>query len=242
MRRKVLFCITQNGDARDFPFRRAERVGGLALQTGHGAQNLARDGRNDGNDHDGHDNAGGEHAGSGVFPLEKRQKSQAASQQGNQMGVQPRHHHKNSPQAEDDARHGGEQFDEHRERLAQPLRREFGEINRGRNADGHGDDERDGRRNERAEDERQRSINIVDGIPVAADEEMPAEFLQREMRSAKQFVADEDNQRKNRQRHGQRQPFEGVVAEVRPSFGGCRFQFRLLFRRSRGNETQAFPR
>ena len=81
------------------------------------------------------------------------------------MVAQPRHHHKNSPQAENDARHGGEQFDEHDERLAQPERREFGEINGGGDADGHGDDERDGRRNERAENERQRAINIVDRDP-----------------------------------------------------------------------------
>src|ERR1017187_5587461 len=53
---------------------------------------------------------------------------------------------------------------------------------------------------------------------------MPAEFLQREVRTVKQFKADEDNQCKNRQRHGQRQPFEGVVAEVPwNSFPVCRY-------------------
>jgi hypothetical protein len=73
----------------------------------------------------------------------------------------------------------GEQFDEHDQRLAQPERGEFGEINGGGNADGHGDEQGDGGRNECAENERHRAELFVDRVPVAADEEMPAEFVER---------------------------------------------------------------
>ena len=133
------------------------------------------------------------------------------------MLAQPRHHHKNSPQAENDARHGGQQFDEHDQRLAQPERGEFGEINGRGDADGHGDDERDGRRHHCAEDERQRAELLIDRVPIAANEEVPAELLQRQPRTLRQFVPDQHDEHEDRQRHEQGEPLESAVAETEAS-------------------------
>ena len=77
---------------------------------------------------------------------------------------------------------------------------------------------------------------FVDRVPVAANEKMPAELAQGELRTVCQFVTDKHDEREDGQRHEQREPFEGTVAEMRAGFGGCRFQIR--FRRSRGNEAQ----
>ena len=151
-----------------------------------------------------------------------------------QMVAQPRHHHKNAPETENDARHGGQQFDEHDQRLAQPERGKFGEINGGGDADGHGDDQRDGGRNQRAKNERQRAVLLVDRVPIAADKEMPAEFVQREPRAVCQFEADEHDQREDGQRHEQREPLEGAVAEVRPRFWRGGWQLNAWRRLGRG--------
>ena len=75
---QAFFRVAQHGDAGDFPARRAQRVGGLALQTGHRAQDFARDGRDDGNDHDGDDDAGGQHADAIIWSLKERQKPKVA--------------------------------------------------------------------------------------------------------------------------------------------------------------------
>ena len=74
--------------------------------------------------------------------------------------------------------------------------------------------QRDERRNQRAEDERQRAVIVVDRVPVAADQKVPAEFVQGRLRTVGQFVADEHDEHKDGQRHEQRQPFEGAVAKV----------------------------
>ena len=213
-----------------------------ALQTGHGAQNFARHRRDDGDDHDGDNDAARQHADAVNRPFKQRQKTKRFLQPRKQMVAQPRYHYKNSPQTKNDTRHGGEEFNEHRKRLAQPERGKFGEINGGGDADGHGDEQRDGGRNERAKDERHRAVLFVDRVPVAAGEKMPAEPAQGDAGAVRQLVTDEHDEREDGQRHEQREPLEGAVAEVRPGFGRCRIQFRLLFRRSRGNEAQASPR
>ncbi len=41
---------------------------------------------------------------------------------------------------------------------------------------------------------------------------MPAEFFQREIRAFCQFKADKNDERENRERHQQREPFEGAIS------------------------------
>ena len=66
-------------------------------------------------------------------------------------GLQLGDQHEDAPQAVDDGRHGGQQLDEDRQRLAQPPRAQLGDVERGRDGDRHADHERDGRRDERAD-------------------------------------------------------------------------------------------
>ncbi len=98
-----------------------------------------------GTHHHGNDDAAGQHADAVNRTLKERQKTERGFEPGKQMVAQQRQHHKNSPQAEDHARHGGQQFNDRDERLAHPQRGQFGQKHGSRDADGHCDEQRDSR-------------------------------------------------------------------------------------------------
>ena len=72
--------VAQHGDARHFPARRAERIGGFALQVRHAAQNFPRDRSDDRQNHDRDDDSAGQHAHAVDRPGEKRRPSEDALQ------------------------------------------------------------------------------------------------------------------------------------------------------------------
>src|SRR5262249_5785134 len=136
--------------------------------------------------------------------LEQWQKPKRALEHGKQMLAQPRHHDKDSPKAQDDARNRREQFDEDGQRLADPLRGQFGEEYRRGDAQRYGDAEGYQGGNQGAEDEGQGAELVVDRIPFRAPQKTPAKLLDGMGRSTREFIADEDDQRKDRQRHQER--------------------------------------
>ena len=92
------------------------------------------------------------------------------------------------------------------------MRREFGQIDRGGDAERHGDDQGDDGGDQSTKDERQGAEPLVHGIPIRAEEEAPAEFAEGEVRTVGQFVADQGYEHKDGERHQQRKPLEGLVA------------------------------
>ena len=87
------------------------------------------------------------------------------------MIAQPRDHDENSPEPENHARDGGQHFHQGDQRLANPEWRQFGEVNCGRDAQRHRDNQRDERRNKRSVDKRQRAELFRHRIPGRGDEE-----------------------------------------------------------------------
>ena len=131
--------------------------------------------------------------------------------------------------SEDDARNGGEHFDEGRNRLPQPERRQFGEIDRRRDAEWHGDDQRDERGDERSVDERQRAELLGHRIPCRRDEEMETELPDRQHRAPGELPADEEDQRHHSERHPEGQPFKRPVTHPRRrGHSGASIQARQL--------------
>ena len=96
---------------------------------------------------------------------------------------------------ENHARNRRQHFDQGNERLANPERSEFGQINRGRDAQGHGDDQGDERGNDRPVDKRKGAELLCYRIPGRSGKEMKPESLDREEGAARQLPADEKNKR-----------------------------------------------
>src|SRR3954453_2688916 len=131
--------VAKHRDARHLPSSCAERVRGFALQIRNAAQYLTRNRRNDRQNHNRNDDSTGQHAWAVNRAAEKRSPPEYSLQEGKWMIAQPWDHDENSPQAENYAGNRGQHFDQRDDRLPDPERREFRQINRRRNAQRHGD-------------------------------------------------------------------------------------------------------
>ena len=131
------------------------------------------------------------------------------------MCPQPRNHDEDAPQAENHAGHGGQHFDERDERLPNPERRQLGQINRGGDAQRHGDEQRDERRYQRAVDERQRAELLLHRIPRRSGEKLRNRICASPATNRAPVASRQDDQHHHRQRHRQRQPLERAVAKAR---------------------------
>ena len=96
-----------------------------------------------------------------------------------------------------------------------PERCQLGEINRGRDAQRDGNDERDERGNQRPVDEGQGAELFRDRIPGRADEEVETKLPDGEHRVAPELPADQDNEQDDGPRHRHGEPFKRFVAEAR---------------------------
>ncbi len=143
------------------------------------------------------------------------------------MIAQPGHHHEDAPQTEDDAGHRRQQFDENNQRLPYPARGKFGQVNRRGDAQGDRDNQRDSRGDQRSENKRQCPELLTHGVPERTGQKSPSEFLLRQLGTVKKLVPGEDDQNQDRQRHEERQPLEGAVAEraFGQAFSGQRARF-----------------
>src|SRR6266478_6064158 len=89
--------------------------------------------------------------------------------------------------AVDDAGDGGEKIDEEFQRIGNSCRREFGKKNRGADAKGNGDEQRNCRGDERAVNEGQSAELTEDGVPNGGAEKIEAELVAGEIGTLPQF-------------------------------------------------------
>ncbi len=165
-----------------------------------------------GNDHDGEDHAGGQHAEAGGRALEQpSDQPDAAEDAGQQrldvIGEEGREHEQ-SPHAVDDRRNRREQLDRGAERTLQRRRAHFGEEDRDAETDRNADQQRDGGRDERAVDRRERAELAGDGIPDVGDEKCRAELSQRGERRIRERDDDAHEQCEHQRRKRARRMLE----------------------------------
>ena len=136
-----------------------------------------------GNDHDGQDDAGRQDADPDRRPGEQRPQHRHRAERGLQRllhvsGQDGREHHQ-APHAVDDRRNRGQQLDRGAQRALQPPRRQLGQEQRNAETDGHGDDQRDQRRHQRAVDHHQAAELLLHRIPLGCPQERQAELAYR---------------------------------------------------------------
>src|SRR5579862_1161267 len=209
--------IAENGYAGHLPAGGAERIGGLALEVRHGDEDFPREGGDDGQDHDCDDGSPREEADAIGWAAEEGQPAEMMRvlQPGEGVFLQPWHHDENAPETEDDARYGGEHLHQRDDRLAQPAGSEFREVDGGRDAERHGDEQPQEGGDERSVDEGERAVFLIDGVPLRAEEKAEPELTDGPGRAGGKLPPHEDDEQDDRQRHEQGQPLESFVGGSR---------------------------
>jgi hypothetical protein len=161
--------VREDGRTDHLPARRAERKRGLLVVGRHRGDDLAGDGRDDGQDHDREDQPCDEVARAGdvaAHPGQEREGVGGPLHRGAQLGDEEEH----APQAVDHRGHRGEQLDENRHRRPQPPGAELDDEDRHGDCDGHPDDQRDDRGDDRPEDEGEGAEVLRTRVPVVAED------------------------------------------------------------------------
>src|SRR5712664_3780681 len=174
-----------------FPASGAKRESGFALVARDREEHFARDGNNVGNDHDGEDDAGGQKSDAVGRALKEREEAEGMLERGLNVLTHQRNNDEDTKEAIDDAGNGGEKINEKFERIGNPCRGELREKDGGTDAEGDGDDQRNGGRDEGAVNERQRTELAKDGIPDGGAEKIEAEFVPRKDGALPQFENEE---------------------------------------------------
>ena len=190
--------------AHGFPLVRAERERGLAIAVRHGAQRVLGERDDERDAHQREDDSAGEQvralrrAGLGAREVERHHDVApgAAGRRGEDvLDDRPEHHQ--ADEAPDDRRNRREQFDDDLERLLHLPLRELRDVHRRAQAHRHGDQQRDGRDAEGADDQRERAeARVVAGRgignPARAGEELHPVELRHHRRG---FLEDEEEDR-----------------------------------------------
>jgi hypothetical protein len=111
-----------------------------------------------------------------------------------------------------------------------PDRAHLGNEDRHANGQGHSNDQRKQRRNNRAVDERQRPVLVLHRIPVRLPEELPSKSVPGELRTHYQLIYDQAEQSDHRQAAKAHRPAKGSIGNFA--------DFPLQERRGSGFEFQ----
>ena len=173
-----------------------------------------RDRRNDGNDHDRQDHARGQHADAVGRPAEKPRPAERLAKKWLHIFAKYRHQNEDCPKSVDHARDRGQKFGGEGKNSAQPDRAHFGDEHGHADRQRHGDDQRKQRRHDRAVNERQRAILILDRIPVGLAKELPAKSMPRKLRADDQLVNDQAQQRDHRHAAKAHRPAKRSIGDL----------------------------
>ena len=122
------------------------------------------------------------------------------------LDVVPEHgaEHEDAPEADDDARHGGERLDERGDRRAKAAGRELGEEQRDADRERGGDRERQERGDGGAEEEAAGAIDVLDRVPGDPRHESERVLLDRGLCAADDLVRDQEDEERRGRRRGPR--------------------------------------
>ncbi len=123
--------------------------------------------------------------------------------------LEQRDEHEQAPQADDDARHRGDEVDQHRQGLGKPARRHLGEIGGGADADRDGEQEREECGNQRADDEDASPVDLPAVVPGSRPQEREAGVAERLARPRDQR---DDKAEQHRGEHQHPQPAQEGIA------------------------------
>src|SRR4029453_7084790 len=225
---QALLRVAQNRNPGHLPACRTQGVGGLTFQIWNAAQNLARDRSDDWQNHNGDDDSAGQHAGSVDRPSEKWRPTKELFQQWKRIVSQPWDHDKDPPQSEDDVWNRLQHFNQGNQRLANREWRKLRQINRSRDAQWDGDEERNQGRDQRSVNKRERAELLRYRVPRRCREEMEPEFLNGEQRSTPELPAGQNDQQNHPQRHRQGEPLERLVPKARGRCHRARYRSRIV--------------
>src|SRR6266702_4774487 len=182
----------------DLPGRGAEAVTRLLQYVRYRLEHVTHDGRNEGYHHDYQHDGGGQNTDSKGWTLEQLadhgQGSEPFDEPRLHVPLQQRRQYEQAPDAEDDARHGGQELDGHTHGPLEPRGRQLGEEDGNAETDRDGDDHGQERSHHRSVHRRQRAVLVGDRIPDLACQEgelevrkgWPRAFEQRERDAAQQ--------------------------------------------------------
>ena len=201
--------VRQYDVACDLPGRAAESVGRLLEHGRHGFEHIARDGRDERQDHDRENEAGSENADAVRRACEQRRQNRDFPEHGDQerlhVLLQKWREDEQAPDAVDDTGNAGEQLDGYADRATQPHRAKLSQEQRDEQADGHRDQHRNKRGNDGAVYRRDRSEFLGDRIPNFFVKEAEAKRAQSRQRTPDQRNDDaaEDDKNSGCSRTGQ---------------------------------------
>ena len=130
-----------------------------------------------------------------------------------EMVREERAEHEDPPQAEDDARDGGERLDEGADDPPRAARRELAQVERDRDRERRRNHERDEGRDRCAVDERQRTEVLVHRVPGPRDDEVEPEPRERRVCEVEDLVDDRDQRGDAGESARERQSVQQDVAE-----------------------------
>ena len=205
--------------AHHLPPGRPQRQRSLLEIARDAVEELTADAGHDRHDHDRQNEGCGEQADVGGRPGERRDEPKVLVQEGLDVRLQKRPHHEDAPQPEDDARDGRQQLDQRSHGCPQRARSELAQKEPDGDRHGHGDDERDQRRHQRAPDQVESAVLVGDGVPLARGEEPEPERRDRRPRLIDHLVGDhhEDDDDGDRRRAGDHAKREIAGVEFRPA-------------------------
>ena len=221
--------VAKNAHADHLPARGSEGEHGFTLRMRNCGHDLARERRDDGQDHDGEDHSGGKHTDAEVGLGEEATPSEELDQNGIDMLAQDRHQHEDGPDAVDDAGNRGQQLGEESENAAQHLGAHLGNEDGDAHRQRDCDDERNQGGSEGSVNERQRAEVAVDRVPCASEEKLDAEFGDGELGANDQFGADEGDNGEDAESAQHHQPTEALIGEGRAAARLQKFPNRRRF-------------
>lgn len=175
-----------------------ESQSGFTLIARNRKQHLAGNRNDVRNHHDGEDDARGEESHSVGGTFENRHETEGFVQSGIDNGTHERHDNKSAEQAVNDAGNSSEKIDEELQGIGDAWGSEFGKKDRGADAQGNGEEERNGGSDEGSVDEGEGAVLIGDGIPNFGGEEVQAELVAREGGIDPKLVDEKDGDEDNR--------------------------------------------
>ena len=163
-----------------FPRGAADPVGSLLKRSGSHAEHIAHDGTDIRKNHQGEDEPGGQEAEPVVILAEKRHFPEAERISQKRLDVILHHggEDEKPPHSVDDAGNRGKQVQSLAQRISEPFRR-IHKKQRGNESQRSRDADRDHRRHQRSADRRERSVKLLDGVPLRRQDEFETECPER---------------------------------------------------------------
>src|SRR5438067_303698 len=181
----------------------------------HLQEQVAADRRGDWDDHDRQHEHRREHRAARVRPAgEERRPAEGRVEPRPELVVDDRAEDEDPPEPEDDARNRRQHLDERPDDAADAARRELAQVEPDRDRDGRREEEGEGTRVDRAEDEVDRAVLVCDGVPGLMPDECEAELADRRPRTVDDLVDDQADQRDTTGGGDARYPLKRDVADL----------------------------